>query len=368
MKRTNFTAVLLSTGVLLLVILGLISVMLLWGPAKDLIAGLREKAYFGLGRSPKAELVVQVQVQDAVKAEADRTIDLLIEALGQAGIAYSAIERNDPGSIQEAGQIRIEIRGVPPNQAEALRNLVADRFGVWMLAPDAVPPFRLTLRPSELTILRQQAVGQTVETLQRRLRALGAIARVLPQPGPGDAPDILVQVAARTGEPGRLKQLLSSHAQLEITGVEDGPFPNRESALAKYAGALPPNSRLAPTAARGQAGQGWYLLNRRPVITGRDLRSARPAQDENGRWETDFTLAAEGAGRFARFTESNIGKRLAIVLDNQVLSAPTIQTRIEGSGRITGVSSQQEAADLALLLRSGALPAGIVFLEERTLP
>jgi len=368
MERKTFTAVLLSLGVLLLAILGLISVLLLWGPAQEVIANLREKAFFGLGRSPKAQLVVQVQIQDAVKAEADRTIDLLIEALGQAGIACSAIERNDPASILEAGQIQIEIRGVSPNQAEALRNVVADRFGVWVLARDAAPPFRLTLRPSELTILRQQAVGQTVETLQKRLRALGVMARVLPRPGPGDAPDIVVQVAARTDDPGRLKQILGAHGLLEIAVVKDGPFPNRESALAKYGGALPPNTKLIRTAARRPDPASWYLLNRRPAITGRDLRNARPAQDQNGRWETDFTLAAEGADRFARFTESNIGKQAAIVLDNQVLSAPTIQTRIEGRGRITGASSQQEAADLALVLRSGALPAGIVFLEERILP
>jgi preprotein translocase subunit SecD len=77
-------------------------------------------------------------------------------------------------------------------------------------------------------------------------------------------------------------------------------------------------------------------------------------------------LTRDGAHRFARFTEDNIGKRLAIVLDNQVLSAPSIQSRIEDSGRITGAANQQEAYDLALVLRSGSLPAGIVMLQERS--
>jgi preprotein translocase subunit SecD len=155
---------------------------------------------------------------------------------------------------------------------------------------------------------------------------------------------------------------------LEIAEVRDGPFPDRETASAKYGGALPPNARLIPALTPRPAGQAWYLLNRRPVITGRDLKNARPAPDDSGRWGVDFALAPEGADRFSRFTQSNLGKQAAIVLDNQVLSAPTIQSRIEGTGRIVGVSGQQEATELALLLRSGALPAGIVFLEQRTLP
>jgi preprotein translocase subunit SecD len=85
-----------------------------------------------------------------------------------------------------------------------------------------------------------------------------------------------------------------------------------------------------------------------------------------GKWETDFMLNKEGARRFGRFTEANIGNRLAIVLDNQIRSAPTIQARIEDSGRITGMGTQQDSSDLALVLRAGSLPAGVVYEEERT--
>lgn len=111
----------------------------------------------------------------------------------------------------------------------------------------------------------------------------------------------------------------------------------------------------------------WYVVSRTPVITGRDLRTTRASRDEMGRWETDFTLSKDAAQRFSRFTEANIGNRLAIVLDDQVRSAPTIMNRIEDSGRITGATTtQQEANDLALVLRSGSLPAGIVVLQERS--
>ena len=102
-------------------------------------------------------------------------------------------------------------------------------------------------------------------------------------------------------------------------------------------------------------------------MTGRDLRDARPQQSEGlGSWETGFVLTQDAARRFERFTAANIGNRLAIVLDNVVLSAPTIEGKISDQGRITGAASQQEASDLALNLRAGSLPAGVKVIEERT--
>jgi preprotein translocase subunit SecD len=131
---------------------------------------------------------------------------------------------------------------------------------------------------------------------------------------------------------------------------------------------LPLNTKLAPEMRRaGEAGETWWLVSRVPVITGEDLRMARPSRDEFGKWETDFTLGPDGARRFAQHTERNIGNRLAIILDNQVRSAPVIQSRIEDQGRITGAANEQDAADLALVLQSGSLPAGIDYLEERTI-
>ncbi len=105
-----------------------------------------------------------------------------------------------------------------------------------------------------------------------------------------------------------------------------------------------------------------------PVVTGRDLRDARAQQSEiPGRWETGFVLTQDAARRFGTFTEANVGGRLAIVLDNIVLSAPEIQSKISDQGRITGAASQQEASDLALNLRAGSLPAGAKLIEERTI-
>jgi preprotein translocase subunit SecD len=114
-------------------------------------------------------------------------------------------------------------------------------------------------------------------------------------------------------------------------------------------------------------GTGYYLMRRVAAVTGRDLRNARPTLDENGRAAVSFTLSSDGARAFGRVTGDNIGRQLAIVLDGRVQSAPTIETRITGEGRITGSFTQEEVTNLSLILRSGALPASLTYLEERTI-
>jgi preprotein translocase subunit SecD len=128
---------------------------------------------------------------------------------------------------------------------------------------------------------------------------------------------------------------------------------------------LPLNTKLVPTLPR-QGQQAWWLVSRTAVVRGTDIRDASAAQGEALRWETNFVLTQDAAKRFARYTESNIGNRAAIVVDGMVISAPTIQSRISDTGRITGAANQEEAADLALNLRAGSLPAGIKYIEERT--
>ena len=107
-------------------------------------------------------------------------------------------------------------------------------------------------------------------------------------------------------------------------------------------------------------------MRRVAAVTGRDLRNARPTLDENNRPAVSFSLNQRGRAQVRRVHQANIGRQLAIVLDNRVQSAPTIQSRIDDEGRITGSFTQQEAQDLSLVLRSGALPASLTYLEERT--
>src|SRR5438132_524975 len=111
----------------------------------------------------------------------------------------------------------------------------------------------------------------------------------------------------------------------------------------------------------------FYVLSRSAVVTGRDLRNSQAQQNSQNRsWETTFVLTQEAAKRFEAFTGSHIGKPMAIVLDDKVIMAPTIESKISDNGVINNIGDQQTAADLALNLRAGSLPAGLEYLEERT--
>jgi preprotein translocase subunit SecD len=210
-------------------------------------------------------------------------------------------------------------------------------------------------------------VERSIQTIGNRINALGLTEPVVRQEGRADSDYRILVELPGVDDPARVKDIIGQAAVLEIVEVKDGPFPSQEQALAQHGGVLPLNTRLVKEPARGGGeGVSYYLVSRVPVVTGRDLRNARAGQDEFRKFETSFTLTQDGGQRFERFTEANIGNRLAVVLDNQIRSVATIQARISDSGRITNVGSEQEASDLALVLRSGSLPASIVYLEERS--
>ncbi len=335
---------------------------------EDLVANWKKNIRLGLDLRGGSLLVVQVQLQDAFKVEANTQIERLREELGKQSITYQSIDHNDPQSLADAENIAISVRGIPAEKSQLFRNIVAELMPSWVLTPLSSTDYRLALKPTESLSLKEDTVQRAISTIESRINGLGlAEAAVQRRGGAGSEAEILISLPG-LDDPARVKNILQTAALLELYEVKDGPFARQEDALAKLGGVLPLNTKLMRSAPRpgDPAGEGWYLVARTPVITGRDLRDARPAQDEYGKWETAFVLSQEAKGRFARFTEANIGNRLAIALDNQIRSAPVIQSRIEDQGRITGAASHQEASDLALVLRAGSLPAGIVYLQEQT--
>lgn len=327
----------------------------------------RQNVKLGLDLRGGSHLVLQIQVQDAFKAEADLLIDRLKENLAAESINYDDISRNNPETMDDADNIQIDIKGVPLDSTGPFRSLVADLIPTWVLAPVSSTDYKLNIRQSEAIALKADTVERSIRTIENRINGLGLTESTVQQRGRSDAEsEVLVQMPG-VDDPARVKQILQTAAMLELVEVRDGPFQSRQQALAQHGGVLPLNSRLVREVARGvDAIETWWLLNRSAVVTGRDVRNARPGRDEFGKWETDFTLSQEAAKRFGRFTEANINNRLAILLDGQVRSAPTIQGRIDDNGRITGAANEQEAADLAIVLKAGSLPAGVVYLEERT--
>jgi len=333
----------------------------------ELKANIADRIKLGLDLKGGSRLVLQVQVQDAAKAEAIQTIERLKDDMRKANIDFASMESNDPATVADADKIQITVKGVPSDKSTAFRNLVADHFSPWILTAASSTEYRMNMRPSEMLALKRDTVQRTQQTIENRVNALGLTEPIVQQEGSAESDyRIVVQLPGVT-DTARVREIIGTAAVLEIAEVKDGPFTTEDEARAKHGGVLPINTKLVKAPARGGGeGELWYLVSRTPVITGRDLRNARAGTDEFRKWETSFSLSQDGGRKFERFTEANIGNRLAVILDNRIRSVATIQSRISDQGRINNIGSEQEASDLALVLKSGSLPAGIQYAEERT--
>lgn len=366
MQRNLMIKVIVIVATMLVCIFGVIGFP---RSIEQLKKNVANNIHLGLDLKGGSHLVLQVQVQDSAKTTADQAIDQLREETRTRNIIVAGFDRNDPATIQETDNIQVNIHGVDQAKTQVFRNLVAERFPDWILTPVNATDYRMNMRPSALLDLKRNTVNQSLQTIERRVNGLGLTEPTVQAHGdPATQSEILVELPG-VDDPGRVKALIGETAQLKIVEVRnEGPWKTQEEALSAKGGILPLGTELREYTGGGGGG-GWYLVSRSPVITGQDMRTAHAATDPDspGRWETSFTLSQDGARRFEKFTGSNIGNRLAVVLDNQIRSVATIQSAISDSGRINGLASQQEATDLALVLNAGALPAGIVYENERTI-
>jgi preprotein translocase subunit SecD len=216
---------------------------------------------------------------------------------------------------------------------------------------------------------QREVVEQTRQILERRINAFG-LSEAPVQPYGSRGNELLVQLPG-VNDPSRIRDLLQSRAVLEWDSVEGGPWANEAEALSQHGGILPYNRKLLATRPAADGRRTWYLVDSRPIIRGTDLRDARVAagavaSDNMTQPVTTFTLSQDAAARFERYTRANIGRLSAIVLDQEILSAPVIDDVIRDSGQIRGARSLAEAEDLAINLRSGALPAAIEVIQELT--
>ena len=334
-----------------------------WEAIKE---NLANNIALGLDLKGGTHLILQIQVQDSLKSEADLTIDRIKARLAAADISYTALRRNDPQSIEEADGIEIRLDGTPSTRVSDVRGILEEEAPSWLPTSTGGGSFALTLRPSELLRLKAETLQQSMATIENRINGLGLTEPVIQQHGRAEAEhEILVQLPG-VSDPARVMNLLQMSAQLEIKLVMGGPYASPEAARSQNNGILPANSELARYAERGR--NEWYLLQRNAVVTGRDLRSAAAGRDQQnpGAYEVAFSLSRQAGQRFGIFTQENINQSLAVVLDRQIQSVATIQERINDSGVINNIDLQTEALDLALVLRAGALPASVVYLEERT--
>ena len=324
--------VIITAAVLLLCILGIVCY-----PANEqetigfpktfqrLKENVRNRIRLGLDLKGGTHLVLQVQVEDAINVTVDLAQERLRDELKAKGIPANVEKKT------EEERTYLLVTGIPQERSGEMQTLATEQFPDWVLARRAGDPLarELSLKASAAAAVRTQALEQSKNTIRNRIDQLGVTEPTITEYGGQTDYELVVQLPG-VDDPSRVKDIIQSTAMLTLKIVRDGPYTSREAALAAHGGILPPDSELLPgkreSSGEGQGGEAWYLLDRIAAVTGRDLRDAQPRPDENGRPSVSFNLTRDGAVRFGRVTGQSVGKQLAIILDNRVVSAPVIQS------------------------------------------
>jgi preprotein translocase subunit SecD len=310
----------------------------------------------GLDLQGGIHLVLGVDVDKAIAAQVDRAGDSLRSELERKGIGVTRIERR--------GSTELVVQLASPQQWNDAQGAF-NELGIFETreADAAAGRAVLAMRPREIASLRDLAVRQGLETIRNRVDQFGVAEPSIQQQGENR---ILIQLPG-VQDPERAKALIGKTALLEFKLVDDKVDPE---AAAK--GNIPPGDEILyqrrVDKQTKQETRVPFVVQKKALITGRDLATARVSIDQNtSEPYVSVEFNAAGAKAFADLTDANVGRRLAIVLDNNVHSAPQIRERIpSGRAQITGGFTTAEATDLAIVLRAGALPAPVQILEERT--
>jgi preprotein translocase subunit SecD len=322
---------------------------------------LRNGLKLGLDLRGGIHLVMQVKAEDALRAEASDSAEHLKTEAGKRGVTIGTVNP----ATGDGFTITMD-EGVSP---AAVSELVKSALSPTDWAADqSGREMRVTFREPARLEIEAQALRQAVETIRNRVDALG-VAEPAIQPQGRDR--IVIQLPG-VDDPARVKDIIGTTGLLELKLVDlkGGPFSSREAAAAAHGGTIPANLELVEGSSEDAEARTrttvYYVLEKAAAVTGRDLKNARVGQDKFNQPAVEFFLNAQGAEKFGRATGANIGRLLAIVLDKRVQSAPVINGQITDNGIIEGNFTAERADALSLVLRSGALPAQLVILEERT--
>jgi len=317
-----------------------------------------EKIHLGLDLQGGTHLVLEVQVDKAIEHNIERVRNDLLNLFRERGLSGTSVERVQGTQLQvRAPAESVErVRGVLKGDFPNLTVINTQTAG-------GTTNFSVTLSKEELRALRDFAVDQSLETIRNRIDQFGVSEPIIQRQG---EQDILIQLPG-IQDPDRAKELIGKTALLEFKLVDD----NADVESAIRSGPAPGRQVLYGYGDKGEGGgaaRTAYVVESRTLMTGEYIADARvrPSSQLQGPY-VELILNASGARLFEQITGANVRRRLAIVLDNRVYSAPVIQERI-GGGRasITGSFDIKEARDLAIILRAGALPAPVEIVEERT--
>jgi preprotein translocase subunit SecD len=331
---------------------------------QGLLAAVADHIHLGLDLSGGTHLILQVQVNDAVNVVAQNAMEVLKEQLRTRKIDFADITQPD----QQNNPDHLVLKGVQPGARGDLLSIVQERLPEYDITGAPDNSWNLAMKPSMLLDLKRKAVTQAIQTIRNRVDALGVSEPTIEEHGLGDY-QILVQLPG-VDDPGRVKDIMQSTAMLEIKQSLGGPYPSEQAALQDKGGVIPADAILLPGHSMPGAeteGPAWYLVSRISAVSGKDLRDAQASTDQNGQPSVTFSLTGEGGQRFYGFTSAHVGDSLAVVLDNKVQEVANIKEPIRDQGSISGGHmTEQQAKDLSMILRSGALPASIKYLDEET--
>ncbi|HZB26670.1 MAG TPA: protein translocase subunit SecD [Vicinamibacterales bacterium] len=314
----------------------------------------------GLDLKGGVHLVLRVHTSEALQIHTTTTVEQVREALRTAGVT--------PGGLSVTSPTTFRVEGVPSDRDAEFRRVVDDLVAAnYDRTSQAGGAYTFAMKPNIERDMREQTVVQAQDTIDRRVNELGVSEPNISRYG-NDGEQLLVQLPGVT-DVNRAKEIIRSTALLELKLVEAGPAATREALLQAHGGKVPEDMEVVSGASNegGAAGTSFYLVRKVAAVTGQDLRNARPSLDENSRPAVGFSLTNEGARKFGKVTGENVGRSLAIILDKRVQSAPRIDGAIHDEGRIYGAFTTEEVNDLSLILRSGALPASMSYLEERVI-
>ena len=343
-------------AVLLISIYGIIGI-----PKGGLKAALSRNIHLGLDLRGGTHLVLQVQVAEALSHETDKDVARLEDDLTKAGVTGTVVTKPDPAHPE-----LIQISGVPANKLGDARGVFGNgNYPAYDVATKADGSLALTMKVGAVRDLETRALDQSIETIRDRIDKLGVSEPVIEKYGLGDN-EILVELPG-IDDPGHVQEVIQSTARLEIHEVTGGPYATDQDALTANPTGVPPDSMLLHGTGSAGSGDQVWMLKRVSEVAGTDFRDAQPSQDENGRPDITFNLTTTAGDHFYKFTDAHKGTgSMAIVLDNKVREVAGIQGAIRDTGRITGGFTSDQAKDLSMLLRTGALPASITYLETRT--
>jgi len=302
-------------------------------------------------------LLLGVKAENAVEQELANIKESITSELAKDKVLIKGFESSDR---------TLTINFFSKSDLEKARNLESDYQDIADIDEGSLS-LRFTLKDGYITELQKRAIDQVKETIENRIDEFGLVEPTIQRAG---ADRILIQVpGASERDRERIINIIKRAAVLEFKIVKDAG-PNQESLLSKY-GVKSPDELATQglslhSGDTGQENEKFFITEDEARVTGQYLSDARLVFDEFGRPAVGFSFRGEGATRFGELTGENVEKRLAIVLDETIRSAPVIQERISSQGRITGNFTIDEAKDLALVLRSGALPVPVLVEQEQT--